>query len=850
MFRPFLVLLTVFTCFSAQSQWRWLNPTPSGATASKILFTDDQNGFIFNSNAELIRTKNMGATWQIVDSFPGMSCFDIKGNTGVMGGWGGIFYISKDKGNTWEFHSSSEQGSFQNVSMVSDDVFFFYGNYDYKLYKTTDGGVTWKTISFNRTIDKVFFITADVGYVGVQDDILKTTDGGITWKSTSKTNLSPSEIHSMFFLNENVGYAFRGHDGMMYTTDGAQTWRTTSVGDRINTINFPDANTGYAGGEHGALYRTLDAGQTWQWIGISARIYGYDINSIYFLTNTTGFAVGHRGRILKTTDGGNSWIPYAFTYNQFMSLEFPARNIGYAITGGEVYKTIDKGISWNLVSNFKIHDYSYFNKSHFVNETTGFVATYEYARIYRTNDGGENWKPVSLTYDGYQSVSDLDFLTPQLGYMVLQSGSNSSLIVKTTDGGETWKDMWKSEYMGESFHRIDYVTETSAYAVRYGSLYKTTDNSKTWQKVFERDFGDLNDVYFIDANKGFICGDQGIMYMTEDGGNNWTQIDQNWSSVYPYDIEEIKFFNEDIGYLRMGTNGTLFKTIDGGLTWNKEGNYGGNVITFAPDSTIYIAGGDGFIIASNIKGAGLFEFTNSANNKCTASFSVKEKKNALAVSNIWVEITNDLGETQMVNMTKQQNGNNAEETVYTATVSGLSGGFGYIAKVGYSLNDASYYFGNIRFTAKGFDQPFITISDNGTTLSSSIAAVSEWYLNGRLVPGVSSPQMQPVENGYYNTRANEDGCVSIFSPVVFYVKNNLGVTIYPNPVVNYITITNSQQRQLQVSIFDINGVAKATATVAQFSQNIPLQQLASGVYTVWITDKQTGEKVLLRFLKQ
>lgn len=848
--KPVLLLLTVLTfCFAAQSQWSWINPKPSGATSFKILFTDNRNGFIFNSNAELIRTRNTGADWQIVDSFPGMTCFDIKGNTGVMGGWGSSFYISRDKGDTWQLRSSGLSGNFRHISMVSDDVFFFYGGDDNKIFKTLDGGDTWQTLSCDGRIDQVFFATQDTGYVAILDDILKTVDGGTTWKSTNKTNTSPANITSMFFLNENVGYAYREFSKMLSTTDGGETWQTVDLIDRINSIYFTDLDTGYAGGEHGVLYRTTDKGRSWQWIGVSARIAGYDINSVYFLSGTMGFAVGQRGRILRTTNGGNSWQPYALTYNNIVSLEFPSKNTGYAVTGREIYKTLDRGATWQMVSNFEIQDYSSFSKSHFVNQSTGFVTADQYAKVFRTSDGGSTWKQISPTGSSYEGVTDLDFLTPELGYMVLKSGSGGSLIVKTTNGGETWEDIWRSQYMGETFSRIDYVSETTAYAIRYQALYKTTDNSQTWQKIFELDYGSLNDVYFLNSQKGFICGDQGIMYITTDGGGNWKPIDHNWSEVYPYDIKEVKFFNEDIGYLRMGDGGTLFKTIDGGLSWNKDGNYGGNVISFAEDSAIYVAGGNGIIIAGSVKAAGLFSFEHVVNNRCTASFSIKEKRNVPAVNSIFLEIKDVFGNIRAINMVKDAAGGSDVENVYAATVTGLSGGQVYTARVRYDFENVIHYFGNIGFTAKGFDQPFISIDNNGITLSSSINAPGEWYLNEKLVPGISTPQIQPAENGYYSTRVNDDGCISAMSPRVLYVRDNLGVAIYPNPAINYITITNSRQRQLDIKIFDINGVSKLSTTITQFSQNIQLQQFPSGVYTIWISDRETNESVKLRFLK-
>lgn len=852
MFKPtvlFVIAIMITSYLSAQSQWRWINPLPSGAASLQVRFTDDKNGFIFNSNAELIRTKNTGATWQIVDSFPGMVCFDIKGSTGIMGGWGGRFYISRDKGSTWEPKISNTTGGFSNVSMVSDEVFFFYSGNDNKIFKTLDGGNTWQTLVCEGTVERVFFVTPDIGYVAIRNDILKTVDGGITWISTSKVHVIPSNITSMFFLNENTGYAYREHNAMMSTTDGGKTWKTTNLSDQINSIYFTDFNTGYASGEHGALYRTTDAGNSWEWIGISARIYAYDLNSIYFLSNTTGFAVGHRGRILKTTDGGNSWQPYAFTYDAIGSLEFPSNDVAYAIAGRNIWKTRDKGVSWKSVSNFEIHTYSSFDKSHFVNENTGFVTTDEYVKLYRTTNGGVSWTEVSPNYYEYSRVTDMEFLTPEIGYMALY-GSIFSVIIKTTDGGATWQEIWKGDYMGVRFSRIDYVSETSAFALGYNAVYKTTDNFKSWQKVFEIDYGSLKDVYFINSQKGFAYGDQGLMYMTVDGGNTWVPVEQNWSDVYPYDISEIKFFNEEIGYLRMGEGGTLFKTTDGGYTWNKDGNYGGGVITFGKDSTIYIAGGNGFLIAGTVKASGLFSFTNLTNNKCTVTFSIKEKKSVPAVNDIWLQVMDAYGNKQLIRMVNNPASENTNEREYTATVSGLVPGQTYTARAEYSFENITGFYGNVKFMSEGFMQPFVTIDRNGTTLSSSIEAPTEWYLNHTLIPGVSSTQIQPTENGVYSTRINDAGCMSEMSIPLLYIKENMGVSISPNPANSFITITNSRLRALDIKIFDINGVLVFSTPLTQLYQSIPLLDFRPGVYTIWAYDKQENIGVRLRFLKQ
>ncbi|MFT3702736.1 MAG: YCF48-related protein [Agriterribacter sp.] len=847
-----LAFVFIFSYFSAKTQWRWLNPQPSGAASSKIVFTDNQNGFILNGYGELIRTQDMGASWHIDQTFSYTACLDMKGTTGVIGGYGGIFYLSIDKGNTWVQKNSGINDNFQNVFMLSADTFFFYSQYSRTIYKTSDRGSTWQTLICGNDafVSNIFFVTADIGYAGTNDDILKTTDGGITWQSTNKSTFSPSNITAMFFYNKDIGYAFREHNQMLYTKDGGQTWQSTDVYDVMNAIYFTSENNGYAGGSDGAMYSTNNGGVSWEWIGFTARIDTYDINSLYFLSNNTGFAVGGLGRILKTTDGGKNWKSYAFSYDPIMALSFPEKNVGYAATGKQVFKTEDKGNTWKVTSNFELVDYiGGLQQMHFTDENKGFVTLSANTRVYYTSDGGKNWNDFSPTYYSYESISDIDFITPNTGFMILQSGSNS-LIVKTKDGGATWEDVWKNQYAGESFIKIDYVTESLGFATRYGSVYKTTDNSKTWQKIFELDYGSINEVSFINEQKGFIAGDQGLLYMTTDGGSTWTKIEKDWTNIYPYDIKSIEFFNESTGYMSMGGiggGGAILKTMDGGLTWNYDGYSGGNIIAFGKDTTVYVAGGGGRIVASNIKSAGLYSFITVNNDKCTVSFSAQSATVFSEIDNVWLEVKDPDGVITTTEMTKESEADN--KSTYTVNIPGLKSGVKYSARLKCLYENEFYYYGSVEFYAKGYDQPNITTGNNGAVLLSSSIADNEWYLNDTLLQGLTGNQIAPPANGYYAVRINENGCTSLKSIPVFYIKGNLGVSIYPNPVTSYIWFNNTQQRTLDVKIVDINGVVMVSTTIIQSQQKLVLPHIPDGVYTIWITDRQTNEKTTIRFLK-
>ena len=69
----------------------------------------------------------------------------------------------------------------------------------------------------------------------------------------------------------------------------------------------------------------------------------------------------------------------------------------------------------------------------------------------------------------------------------------------------------------------------------------------------------LNSVFFIDANNGYIAGDNGTILNTNDGGINWSGLVSGTIS----DLHSICFPSLDTGYV-VGDNGTILKTTNGG----------------------------------------------------------------------------------------------------------------------------------------------------------------------------------------------------------------------------------------------------------------------------------------------
>lgn len=224
--------------------------------------------------------------------------------------------------------------------------------------------------------------------------------------------------------------------------------------------------------------------------------------------------------------------------------------------------------------------------------------------VWKSITGGTLWKPV---FDKHtQSIGNLriDQKNPETVWVgtgesnMRNSVSVGDGIYKTVDGGETWKKMGLDGTEHISRIIIDPTNSDIVYVSAPGplwgdspdrGLYKTMDGGATWNKILFIDDKtgcadvmidpkDPNTVYasmweFRRKPWSFSSGGQGSgLYKSTDGGATWNRIDKGFTdgilgriilAMSPSDSKIIYAIAE-------AKNTALFKSTDGGETWTRK----------------------------------------------------------------------------------------------------------------------------------------------------------------------------------------------------------------------------------------------------------------------------------------
>lgn len=236
----------------------------------------------------------------------------------------------------------------------------------------------------------------------------------------------------------------------------------------------------------------------------------------------------------------------------------------------------------------------------FANELVGYTngalyngSTYN---IHKTIDGGNTWVEQSSGYSDGMSFRDIWVFSEDTVMMCGREG----IVIQTTDGGDNWTSNTVGT-LGEQFIGISFVGETGYVAGDYGAIYKTENMGDSWTQIQSPTPYTIHDIYFITEDFGFVNGVNYIGY-THDGGQTWEEPATFPSPYNDWWLREFSFVNESIGYV-CGDGALLFKTINGGKDWEWIDNlpddwYSIQSIVALNEYDIYTCGYNGTIMQS------------------------------------------------------------------------------------------------------------------------------------------------------------------------------------------------------------------------------------------------------------
>jgi photosystem II stability/assembly factor-like uncharacterized protein len=201
--------------------------------------------------------------------------------------------------------------------------------------------------------------------------------------------------------------------------------------------------------------------------------------------------------------------------------------------------------------------------SHFISEVDSPIGgqTFFYKVDPEDIAPGKEWTIVKTKIK--EDLYTAHFPSEKIGF----AGGTKGCVIRTKDGGKTWKPKRLGIPRGTSIYSIYFLNEKEGFAVgSNGGAFRTKNGGCIWKKI-KATSSNLRDITFLDNMNGFIVAD-GALFKTEDGGNNWTNVNTSLpTGISPSDLisAEIHFIDNMTGFILL--NGNILKTLDKGITW-------------------------------------------------------------------------------------------------------------------------------------------------------------------------------------------------------------------------------------------------------------------------------------------
>jgi photosystem II stability/assembly factor-like uncharacterized protein len=538
----------------------------------------------------------------------------------------------------------------------------------YGIYRSPDGGRTWemKGLKETRHIHRIVVnpVNSDIVLAGAigspwapnsERGVFKTSDGGKTWKQVLYTNersgvadmimdpSNPDKILVAMWDHQRWPWFFKSGSegsGIYMSLDGGETFARLENGlpEKIGRVGLaiaagrPDYIYAYVESENNAIYRSTDGGFSWEKRGTErigtrpfyyAEIHVDPTNENRLFTLFSG--------INMSEDGG---LTFPYSIAQTVHLDHHAwwinpKNPKHMIDGndGGMAVTYDLGKTWRHITNLPVGQF--YHVAVDMEEPYNIYGGMQDNGSWRgpayawTNGGIINeWWDFLIGGDGFDAIPVPG--DPRYCYAQSQGGSVRRVDLETgattsirppAEEGENLRFNWNAAIAQDPF---------DSNTIYFGSqfVHKSSNRGDKWEKISpdlttndpekqkQRESGGLTRdatgaenhctilaIEPVKLEKGVIWAgtDDGKIQITMDGGKSWNDVSSNIKEMKPGSwIPVIKASEHNAGeafvvvndYRRGDYSAYLFKTENYGKSWKRiidDQDVWGYVLSFVQD---------------------------------------------------------------------------------------------------------------------------------------------------------------------------------------------------------------------------------------------------------------------------
>ena len=593
-------------------------------------------------------------------------------NTFYFGATGGGVWKTTDGGSNWKnisdkfFGSSigavSVAPSDENIIYVGEGENTMRGNVSEGLggmWRSDDGGRTWKNIGLKdgRHIIRIVIHPRDPNTVwaavmghlfGPNEErgIYKTTDGGKTWKRTLYVNNqtgcsdlvmepgNPSVLYAGTWRLIRTPYSLEsGGDGcgLWKSTDAGETWTNISakkglpkgvwgiVAVAVSPSN-PDKIYSLIENKDGGMFMSADGGETWKLTSsdnnIRQRAWYY--TKVFVDPKNENIVYAPNVNFMRSIDGGKTFqslnTPHGDHHDLWIDPENGNRMIVADDGGGQV--SFDAGNNWS----------TYFNQPTAQVYRLSTDNAFPY-RILAGQQDNSAFRIRSSTYGAAITEADMENAAgAESGYVVadplnpdITYGGNYMGMLQRLDhttGESRLVNVWPVDNMGAGAESAKYRFQWN-YPIFFSPhnpkklyaagnhLFVTEDEGKSWKQISPdlttndktKQASSGGPITKDNTSVEYYCtiftateswvekdllwsgSDDGLLYISKDGGGNWDNVTPKdapkwmmWNSI------DVDPFKKGAAYV-VGTRYKLddfrpyiYKTEDYGKTWKQITN--------------------------------------------------------------------------------------------------------------------------------------------------------------------------------------------------------------------------------------------------------------------------------------